>query len=66
MARRVRQGRPLSPLLFNILIADLVEEIERMKWGGVRLGDRRVYTLVYADDMVLIVEKEDEMRSMTG
>lgn len=58
----VRQGCPLSPLLFNILLANLEEKIGRVKWGGVRLGDGRVYTL--ADDMILIAEKEDEMRSM--
>lgn len=34
------------------------------KWGGVKLGDGKVYMLLYADDMVLIAENEDEMRSM--
>lgn len=28
------------------------------------MGNKRVYSLAYADDMVLIAEKEDEMRSM--
>lgn len=51
-------------MLFNVLLADLKEETGRVKWGGVRLRDGRVYTLAYADDMVLIVEKKDEMRSM--
>lgn len=32
--------------------------------GEVRLGEGRVYTLAYEDDMVLIAEEEDEMRSM--
>lgn len=32
--------------------------------GGVRLGEVRVYTLSYVDDMVLLAEGEDEMRSM--
>jgi len=31
--------------------------------GGIGLGESRVYTLAYADDMVL-TEGEDEMRSM--
>lgn len=51
-------------MLFNILLADLKEEMGQVKWGGIRLGDGRVYTLAYANDMVLIAEKENEMRSV--
>jgi len=63
-ARGVRQGCPLSPLLFNLLLADLEEEMGKIKWGGIKIGERRVYTLSYADDMVLLAENEGEMRSM--
>lgn len=35
-----------------------------MKWGGMKLGEEKVYTLSYADDMVLIVENKDEMKNM--
>lgn len=37
-ARGVRQGCPLSPLLFNLLVADLQEELRKGRWGGIRLG----------------------------
>ncbi|XP_071579341.1 uncharacterized protein [Temnothorax nylanderi] len=62
--RGVRQGCPLSPLLFNVLLADMEQEMGKVKWGGVVLGGRRVYTLAYADDIVLLAEDEDQMRSM--
>ncbi|XP_024883827.1 uncharacterized protein LOC112462336 [Temnothorax curvispinosus] len=62
--RGVRQGCPLSTILFNVLLADLKEEMGRVKWGGIMLGGKRVYTLAYADDIVLIAEDEDQMRSL--
>lgn len=63
-ARKVRQGCPVSPLLFNILIADMKEEMGKVKWGGESVGGQKMYTLAYADDVVLLVEDEEGMRSM--
>lgn len=63
--KRVRQGCPLSPGMFNLL-TDLKEVMRRGGWEGVRLGEDRTYTLAYADDVVLIAEEEDGMRSIIG
>lgn len=41
-------------LLFSVLTADLEEEMVRVKWGRVRLEERRVYTLAYTDDVILL------------
>lgn len=60
--RGVKQECPLRPLLFNILIADLEEEMEKVKWGGIKLGEERVYSSAYANDMILMAEAEDEIR----
>jgi len=62
--RGVRQGCPLSPGLFNLVTADLEEELRKGLWGGVRLGGQKVYTLAYADDVVLLAEDEEGMRAM--
>lgn len=32
----VRQRCPLSPLLFNVLLADMKEEMGKVKWGEER------------------------------
>jgi len=66
MARGVRQGCPLSPTLLNLLIADMEEEMGKVKWGEVKIGDKRIYTLAYADNIVLLAEEEEGMRSMIG
>lgn len=47
-----------------MLIVDLENAIRWVKKRGMRLGGGRIYTLSYADDMVLLVEKEGKMRSM--
>lgn len=46
------------------MIADVEEKMEKVKCGGIKIKDRKIYTLAYTDDMVLLAEGEDEMRSM--
>lgn len=36
--REVRQGCPLNPGLFNLVMADLEEEMRKGVWGGIKLG----------------------------
>lgn len=63
-ARGVRQECLLSPLLFNVLLTDVEKVMGRVKLGRVKLGERRCYTVGYADDLVLMAEGKDELRSM--
>lgn len=64
--RGLRQGCPLSPCLFTLLVADLDEELERGRWGGVELGGKKVYLLAYADDVVLMAKDGEGMKGMMG
>lgn len=34
--------------------------------GGIKLKGEKIYSLSYADDVMLLAEEEDEMRSMLG
>jgi len=36
----------------------------KVKWGGIKIGEERVFSLLYADDMVLMVEEKEGMRSV--
>lgn len=60
----VRQGCPMSPILFNLLTADIEEELGKGSWGGVKVKGRRICSLAYADDVVVMAKNEEEMQSM--
>lgn len=58
--RGVRQGDPLSPLLFIMVMEDLVREA--MPDVGFNLDGQRVDSLAYADDLVLLAETSPRLQ----
>lgn len=48
-------------MLFKLLIANMEGEMEKVRWGGIEFGGRKEYS--YVDDVVLLAEEEDEMKS---
>lgn len=50
IVKEVRQECSLSKL-FNIMLANLEENMGRVRWRGVKLEGRRIYNLVYVDDI---------------
>lgn len=62
----VRQGCLLSSALFNLYIAGLKKELEERNIGEVKIGNRRIWSLAYADDMVLLAEGREALTDMIG
>ena len=58
----LKQGCPLSPLLFAIFLSDLEKTLKNFQSGGVVIGREKIFSLAYADDLVLLSEREDDMR----
>ena len=58
---RPRQGCPLSPLLFNIVLEGLATEIRRQKGiKGIQIGKEVVKMSLFADDVKLHMENPRE------
>lgn len=60
----VRQGCVLSPLLFNLYIADIDREMSKRGIGGIGVGKERIWTLSYADDIVVLAKNREALLDM--
>ena len=65
---RTRQGCPLSPLLFNIVLKVLATAIrEEKEIKGIQIRKEEVKLSLFADDMILYIENpKDSIRKSLG
>ena len=65
---RTRQGCPLSPLLFSIILEVLATAIrEEKEIKGIQIGKEEVKLSLFADDMILYIENpKDSIRKLLG
>ncbi|XP_077277120.1 uncharacterized protein LOC143905535 [Temnothorax americanus] len=61
ITKGVRQGCVLSPMLFNLYIAEIRKVLEERNIGGIQLRDVRVWSLEYADDIVFLAKNREAM-----
>ncbi len=59
----VRQGDCLSPTLFGLFINDLVDDIRSCS-KGIQIPNLNLHCLLYADDLALISESEEDLQCM--
>ena len=61
----VRQDCLLSPCLFNLYTEHIVRNAGLVKLqGGIKIGRRNINTLRYVDDITLMAESEEELKSL--
>jgi hypothetical protein len=59
----LKQGDPLSPILFNLALQKVIQSIKIVP-SGIKIGREQLHILAYADDSALIGKNEIEIRQL--
>lgn len=60
----VRQGCVMSPLLFDLYIANIDRLFKERNIGGIEIGKSKIWMLAYANDMVLLAKNRVAIQDM--
>lgn len=58
----VRQGCPISSILFNTVFSDLESEMRKVQETGIIIGKTKIWTVNYADDVLIMADNEIGMK----
>lgn len=59
----IRQGDSLSPLLFNLIMDKIIQNVKNTS-SGYRLGSKEIQIVCYADDAMIVAENEDNVQRL--
>ena len=59
----LKQGDPISPILFNLALQKVIQRI-KMDPSGIKIGKEQLNILAYADDIALIGKNEIVIRKL--
>jgi len=60
----LRQGDAMSPILVNLALEKVVKDAT-IDIDGVRLGEKNIGILAYANDVLLLVEIKDQLKQQS-
>ena len=63
LTRGVNQGDPLSPILFNLVLDEVLEALGR-EAVGVNIGTCKINAIAFADDLVIIAETAQGLQNL--
>ena len=63
ISQGVRQGCVMSPWLFNVFMDKIVREGMENFVGGVKMSTTEVSIVLFADDVMLLTEREEDMET---
>lgn len=59
-----RQNYPMSSTLFNVYLADIEESFKRKGVGEIVIDIIKVWSIMYADNIVLVLESKKVIKEM--